>query len=316
MQRFRLLSAVVTITLTSSAVVAHADDGTNDTAAQATARAALLQQMNQMDGTQLPGSSNSVTAPAEPSNPPPAEQTPPVTEPALPPLAQHTPPPITQHTSPPLAQPTPQFSTNVPVVTPPVTGPAEMPNTTAMPETEQMSSPTDESNTSNPQEKAQASTGAISVPPPSVLTNEMEEYPVNPPMTPLPPPQTEMQTQTETQMPTATEHPVPVPMSDSGGMWPTPVPSNSAAQQLPPGMAQEPSGMAQEGRSPSGANLILEPKGTNSAALQVFTPITAPPLPISPEKQSELQSLLARYMANQITPVQYQEERARIMAGP
>jgi hypothetical protein len=45
-------------------------------------------------------------------------------------------------------------------------------------------------------------------------------------------------------------------------------------------------------------------------------PIVAPPLPISPAKEAQLQGLLERYKADQITPEQYHTERAKILAGP
>jgi hypothetical protein len=45
-----------------------------------------------------------------------------------------------------------------------------------------------------------------------------------------------------------------------------------------------------------------------------FPPLTAPPLPISSSKQQLLDQLLVRYKADQITPEQYQAERAKILA--
>jgi len=42
----------------------------------------------------------------------------------------------------------------------------------------------------------------------------------------------------------------------------------------------------------------------------------APPLPISPSKEAQLQSLLQQYKSDQITPEQYQIERAKILAEP
>ena len=45
-------------------------------------------------------------------------------------------------------------------------------------------------------------------------------------------------------------------------------------------------------------------------------PITAPPLPISAQQETDLQGLLMRYEANQISPEEYQKERARILAKP
>jgi hypothetical protein len=48
----------------------------------------------------------------------------------------------------------------------------------------------------------------------------------------------------------------------------------------------------------------------------VFTPIKAPPLPISADKQSRLADLLRKYQADQLTPEQYHQQRAKILAEP
>ena len=45
-------------------------------------------------------------------------------------------------------------------------------------------------------------------------------------------------------------------------------------------------------------------------------PIEGPPLPISADKDQRLQELLKRYKADQLTPEQYQTERAKILAEP
>ena len=47
-----------------------------------------------------------------------------------------------------------------------------------------------------------------------------------------------------------------------------------------------------------------------------FNPIEAPPPPVSAEQEAALRALLARYMANEVTPDQYQAERKKILAGP
>jgi hypothetical protein len=47
-----------------------------------------------------------------------------------------------------------------------------------------------------------------------------------------------------------------------------------------------------------------------------FIPLEGPPLPISSEKHERLNGLLQRYRADQLTPEQYQAERAKILAGP
>jgi 2-oxoglutarate dehydrogenase E2 component (dihydrolipoamide succinyltransferase) len=53
----------------------------------------------------------------------------------------------------------------------------------------------------------------------------------------------------------------------------------------------------------------------NSTAFN-FPPLEGPPLPISSEKQQQLRELLQRYKADQVTPEQYQTERAKILAAP
>jgi hypothetical protein len=58
---------------------------------------------------------------------------------------------------------------------------------------------------------------------------------------------------------------------------------------------------------------------TNAAALKKGTsvqPIEAPPLPIPADKEQRLQELLKKYKADQLTPEQYQKERAKILAEP
>jgi hypothetical protein len=44
-------------------------------------------------------------------------------------------------------------------------------------------------------------------------------------------------------------------------------------------------------------------------------PVQAPPPPVTAQQQAELQALLQKYEADQITPDEYQAERAKIMAG-
>jgi hypothetical protein len=47
-----------------------------------------------------------------------------------------------------------------------------------------------------------------------------------------------------------------------------------------------------------------------------FKPIERPPLPISADKAQRLTELLRKYKADDITPEQYQKERAKILAEP
>jgi hypothetical protein len=70
-------------------------------------------------------------------------------------------------------------------------------------------------------------------------------------------------------------------------------------------------------RMPQPEQPALAPPPTNNYPGKSlgFQPIIAPPLPISARQQAELQQLLQRYQANEITPAQYQERRAKILSG-
>jgi hypothetical protein len=46
-----------------------------------------------------------------------------------------------------------------------------------------------------------------------------------------------------------------------------------------------------------------------------FQPIVAPPLPISTDKEAQLQALTAKYMANEISPEAYFKQREEILGG-
>jgi hypothetical protein len=279
MLRFRFLEVFIAIGFACGALPVLAQ---NDTPAQAAARAALEQQMNQMDSEQSASSTNSVTPPPAA----PAPQPPPAAVVSQPPPAAA------------ITAPTPQFSTNVPVN-------AEMESATA---------PAGMSQTNEPataQMQTQTNVASMTVPPSVLNTNETEQYPVNPAIAPLPPPQSEpAPTQPAVMQQT---HPVAVPAtSEPGNQWPTAAQSNPNAQQMPPSTdmnGAEPA-PAMNGTAP---NMNNDRQMTNS--VPAFSPVTAPPLPISQQQQSELQNLLSQYMANQITPAQYQEQRAKIMAG-
>ena len=59
------------------------------------------------------------------------------------------------------------------------------------------------------------------------------------------------------------------------------------------------------------------PKKTPAVKGQtVFQPIEVPPLPISADKQQRLAELLRKYRADELTPEQYHEERAKVLAEP
>jgi hypothetical protein len=84
--------------------------------------------------------------------------------------------------------------------------------------------------------------------------------------------------------------------------------ADAAAKQAAAQPAPKPQQMAKNPENPPSK----PPKQQTSLALP---PIEAPPLPISAEKKQQLDALLTRYKADQITPDQYQAERAKILQG-
>lgn len=71
---------------------------------------------------------------------------------------------------------------------------------------------------------------------------------------------------------------------------------------------------AKAGQKPAAGQNNPQPKvGNKVPALQ---PIERPPLPISTDKQQRLQELLQKYRADEVTPEQYQKDRAKILAEP
>ena len=60
-----------------------------------------------------------------------------------------------------------------------------------------------------------------------------------------------------------------------------------------------------------------QPESPNLSGSKLgLQPIEAPPLPISADKQARLAALLEQYNADSITPEQYQQQRAKILAEP
>ena len=71
--------------------------------------------------------------------------------------------------------------------------------------------------------------------------------------------------------------------------------------------------------APETAPAIKPPPATNAiypGKELGLTPITAPPLPISADKQARLKALTDKYIANQISPEEYFKQREAILAGP
>jgi len=67
------------------------------------------------------------------------------------------------------------------------------------------------------------------------------------------------------------------------------------------------------------AKSAVEKASKKSAAVKsapVFSPIQAPPPSISADKQQRLAELLRKYKAEDITPEEYHQQRAKIMSEP
>jgi hypothetical protein len=132
----------------------------------------------------------------------------------------------------------------------------------------------------------------------------------------------------------------PVPSADKSGFTPVPPPSNPgiqagaspAASGTPP-LSYQPQTNPQPAATPPPKAAAAPPaKPAAPAIVPVakpppvnasypgktlgFPPIGAPPPPVSAQQQADLQALLGKYMANQISPEEYQKERAAILARP
>jgi hypothetical protein len=127
--------------------------------------------------------------------------------------------------------------------------------------------------------------------------------------TPAPPAETQPPT-TETNAPAETAAPASALVTPSGAVVVQPGESSTNVTQTVPAKPEKKAKKHKKVKAPQTnavPNIVKEP------GLQ---PIVAPSLPISPDKQAQLQALLAKYMANAITPGQYQTERAKILADP
>ena len=131
-----------------------------------------------------------------------------------------------------------------------------------------------------------------------------------PVVAPAPPPVETQPAVSAPAVPEATPPPAPVVVpAQTPAPVTVPAPSNpevqASAQPAPP-----PAPVVALVVKPSPANAGYAGKTLG------FKPIEGPPPPVSAQKEAELQALLARYMANQITPEEYQKGRAAILAEP
>jgi len=172
-----------------------------------------------------------------------------------------------------------------------------------------------------PAEKPQPAPAAPEQPAPMAVTpsGAAVQEPTNPPAatTTLP------STPPPAKKPAMTVAPAvaPAPSSDHGLFAPVPPPSGGASIPVPSEENEQPT-MTSQTPPPVAVQqpVYTEPSQNTKAAYPGkelgLKPITAPPLPISPMQQAQLQALLDKYNANAITPEQYQAERAKILAEP
>jgi hypothetical protein len=59
-----------------------------------------------------------------------------------------------------------------------------------------------------------------------------------------------------------------------------------------------------------------KPPKPSSTPVPAFSPLEGPALPISADKQQRLSDLLQKYQTDQISPEQYHQQRAKILAEP
>ena len=117
-------------------------------------------------------------------------------------------------------------------------------------------------------------------------------------------------------MPAPTEAPQPAatvpelkPAPSTEVKQPAPVvikPAPPAITPVPPAAPNAKPGV----KTPSSQNNTISGKELG------LKPIESPLLPITAAKEAQLQALLAKYKADQITPVEYHNQRAEILAQP
>jgi hypothetical protein len=265
MQVSKFLLTVCAATVCAGFISVHAQDNP----AQAAARAALMDKMNELEPS--PASTNAETPPiiVTPSGV--------AMEPQNPPAAIPTPPP---------APPEPPPAPTVPAMMPaPAVAPIQTPEPAAT-----MAPPTDNSNPVAPASSDNAAQAAAR----TALEQKMSETPEQPAaVTPIETPAP------AATMPTTTE-PAPSPAPP---VVPATMPATNAIAAQPPvkpalSKPAPPASVKQAGNEPG------------------FKPIVAPPLPISMTKEEQLQALLDKYKADQITPEEYFKQRAAILAEP
>jgi len=304
-----------------------------DTEAQIKAREALRQKMSELSAQPV---TNATAAPAVPSKAPESQPVPaakPTPEPAAatptptptpaetvkpvpPPAATHTvieaPPTRTAPPGQPQA-PAPVVKTTrqpkpkpAPVAKTPKTVPAPSGQVTASrPDSEKVAKARQALEEKMRELDAQGGQPAIASQP-TVTQPPVETQPVSRPVVVSQPPPAATQGTFHTPEIRATSQPaVAAAASDANEPLPTPPPvtkPGQASQTKPQSKPQTPKRPTQTAQVPEPRQRYALPEG--------------PPPPVSADKVQKLDTLLQQYRADRITPEQYQQERAKILAGP
>jgi hypothetical protein len=274
-------------------IVARADDNP----AQAAARAALMEKMNDLDApmqnqTSSPSAGEMQTA----TNAVEAQPAPIIVTTNGATVEQPAP---AMTNSPPIAEPMPE---TVPAATN-----AEVTPVTAMTNSMPASEPAPET--------TPAMTNTTEVPPVPPMTNSEPAVPVPPPV----PTVAETNAVEIQPAPTMTNSMAALePMPETIPAMTNAVATNNAAATESPSLRIQPDAvsMSQPKEKPVNVKPSEPAKASSPMQNPAFPPIQAPPLPISTSKEAQLQALDAKYKADQVSPEEYFKQREAILAEP
>jgi hypothetical protein len=322
MQIFKLFPTACAVVICASFISVRADD----TPVQAALRAALEQKMSDLDKQQTQAPPVVATSPGavkvQPSqhttNTVPAKATTPAANVAIPtpkpvmPAPQAAPavaaPAVTAPATPAPAVVTPAVA--APVVAEPQSAPAETAPATPAPVANEPATPAEATPATTPAEAAPAT------PPPA------ETKPA-PTMTPGEPAAAATIASETNAAPAASGTTPAAPVATMPTEVTPATPPPTETRPAPPAITPAAGTVLQ---SPAMPAMIKVKPGVMSATNQInaiytgkelgLKPIESPLLPVSAAQQAQLQALLAKYKANQITPEEYYKQRAEILAQP
>ena len=97
---------------------------------------------------------------------------------------------------------------------------------------------------------------------------------------------------------------------------PVPAPTFAPAEQATTANSEPDAQRVVQGQTYGAPQMEKKSKKRPNKMTPTFPDLPGPELTISADKHQRLQELLRRYQADEVTPAQYHEERAKILAGP